>query len=233
MTQTKEGKRERELWIIFPMKLNLKPNNLARDFKHIPCFVSRTHFPGNLHPLPAVEVNTIDLSQVLSRVTTFNLEKLLPGEKIGWFCTSKKKTRNQDAHSFPNWTHSNVAVCASLAAVQISSCPRKCIFKCSLSFASPSFTPKSQMQALPGLTNRCLLVAHYGNYWPCITAMWKGLWSRPAQGHLQVVYLCWAIKNPGVIRSTTALWVLKASCSLTIWSFIGYLCDMFKHHLGP
>lgn len=88
------------------------------------------------------------------------------------------------------------------------------------------------MQALPGLTNRCLLVAHYGNYWPYITARWKGLGCRLAQGHLQVVYLCWAIKNLGVIRSTTALWLLQASCSLTIWSFICYLCDMFKHHLG-
>lgn len=138
--------------------------------ERVPCFISRAHFPGNLHPLPAAEVNTIDLSQVLSRVTTFNLEKLLPGEKIGWSCTSKKKNRNQDAHSLPNWTDSYVAVYLQ-AAVQISSCRRKCIFKCSLSFASPSFTPKSQMQALPGLTNRCLLVAHYGNYWPYITAM--------------------------------------------------------------
>lgn len=90
----------------FPMKLNLKPNNLARDSWVLFCISLGSHFPGNLHLLPAVEVNTIDLSQVWSRVTTFNLEKLLPGEKIGWSCTSKKKNRNQDAHSLLNWTDS-------------------------------------------------------------------------------------------------------------------------------
>lgn len=86
----KKNKREGESALDhFPMKLNLKPNNLARDSLVLFCISLWSHFPGNLHLLPAVEVNTIDLSQVWSRVTTFNLEKLLPGEKIGWSCTSK------------------------------------------------------------------------------------------------------------------------------------------------